>query len=130
MIKGIYYKNIQFIKYAFFGGLGVFTDMASYSLLILYNINYQFANAFGYLFGTIVSFLLNRALTFNSHDKIWLRFFKFLSVAFVGFTFSAILLYVLVDIIVINAIIAKIITLLFVLVTQFTLNKKYTFKVS
>lgn len=130
MIENLYKKNEKIIKYAFFGGFGVLVDVLVYSLLVYIEIDYQVANAAGYLFGTMVSFSLNRHHTFKVKNKIWTRFVKFLTVALVGYTFSALLLHLLIESIELNEILSKLITLIFVLVIQFSLNKRFTFKVS
>jgi len=128
MIKRIYEKNQKLITYAFFGGMGVLSDVGVYSLFIFAGINYQFANASGYLVGTLLSFFLNRHYTFKVKDKVIQRLLTFLLVAFIGYLSSAFLLYVLVEYLGIDAILAKVLTLFFVLIIQFTLNKKITFK--
>lgn len=128
MIKKIYEKNQKLISYAFLGGMGVLLDIGVYTLLIYFNINYQISNASGYLSGTILSFFLNRHFTFKVKDKILKRLLTFFGVAFIGYIASALLLYILVSVFLTNYFIAKIITLFFVLIIQFTLNKKITFK--
>lgn len=123
-------NNQKLITYAFFGGTGVLSDIGIYTLLISMGLNYQIANASGYLTGTLLSFFLNRHYTFKVKDKIVKRLMSFLLVAFVGYLSSAFLLYVLVERLSMDAILAKISTLFFVLIIQFTLNKKITFKES
>ena len=130
MIKRIYMNNQKLITYAFFGGTGVLSDIGVYSLLITMGFNYQIANASGYLMGTLVSFFLNRHYTFKIKDKVLKRLISFLSVAFIGYFTSALLLYFLVESLTMDAIIAKIATLFFVLILQFSLNKKITFRES
>jgi putative flippase GtrA len=76
----------------------------------------------------MISFFLNRSYTFKVKDKIFIRMFKFFSVAFVGYISSVALLYILIDVMHMNEIAAKFLTLFFVLLIQYTLNKKITFK--
>lgn len=128
MVKELYFKNKKFIFYAFFGGMGVLTDLSSYTLLVLISINYQVANAIGYASGTLVSFFLNRKFTFKVKDKIVKRLLSFFGVATLGYVSSAILLYISVENLNINEFVAKILTLFFVLILQYSLNKKITFK--
>lgn len=130
MIKHLYNRHQQFIKYAFFGGMGVLSDITLYTLLIILGINYQIANAVGYLTGTLLSFILNRHYTFDARDYVLKRLITFLSVAFVGYFCSVLLLYAFVQLAGIHAILAKILTLGLVFIIQFTLNKRITFKKS
>lgn len=128
MIKNFLINNQKLISYAFFGGMGVLLDLGFYTFLIFAEVNYQIANVVGYSAGTLLSFFLNREYTFKIKDKMLKRLFSFFSVAFIGYTFSALLLYVLISVFNIDELISKIITLIFVLIIQFTLNKKITFK--
>lgn len=128
MLNSIYDKNKKLISYAFFGGMGVLSDIATYTVLVYLGVNYQIANAFGYAIGTLISFFLNRHFTFQVKDKIVKRLATFFGVAFIGYISSAFILYILVKILSMNEIISKFITLFFVLMIQFTLNKKITFK--
>lgn len=128
MIKNIYINNKKLISYAFFGGMGVISDLGLYTILIYLTINYQIANTVGYGIGTLISFFLNRHYTFNVKDKILKRLVSFFGVALIGYVSSAILLYILVSILNMEQMLSKVITLVFVLVIQFTLNKKITFK--
>ena len=130
MIKNLYNRYQQFIKYAFFGGIGVLSDITLYALFIILGINYQIANAAGYLIGTLLSFILNRHYTFDVKDYMFKRLITFLSIASVGYICSAFLLYIFVQLVGIHAILAKVLTLGLVLMIQFTLNKRITFKKS
>lgn len=119
---------LKLFKYAFFGGMGVLSDVSLYAVLTLSGFPYQASNALGYFLGTAISFALNRKYTFKVKDKILIRVFKFFFVAFLGYLFSAFLLYIMVSHFFLSPILAKFITLIFVLVFQFTLNSKITFK--
>ena len=115
-----------FIRYAFFGSLGVLSDFILYSFLIIWSVNYQEANAYGYMLGTMISFILNRRYTFKIKDKVLQRLFKFGLVAMMGYLISALFLFLLVS--KFDPIISKLATLIVVVFIQFTLNKKFTFK--
>lgn len=119
---------MQIIKYAFFGGFGVLTDIIFYFLLVSNEVNYQLANFVGYFAGTLISFFLNRSYTFKVKDKVIQRIIKFFLVAFLGYICSTGVLYILIELIELDKMLSKLITLFFVLIIQFTLNKKITFK--
>jgi|SaaInlStandDraft_4_1057021.scaffolds.fasta_scaffold127760_2 putative flippase GtrA len=125
-MKTYIYQYIDFIKYIFFGGFGVLSDLILYSFLIMQSINYQEANAWGYFLGTMISFILNRKYTFKIKDKVMRRFIKFWLVAMTGYLTSVLLLFLLVPMF--DSIISKLVTLTAVVFIQFTLNKKFTFK--
>lgn len=118
---------MQFILYCVCGGIGVSTDYLVYFAGIQVGLWYQSANVLGYLSGTIISFYLNRMITFKTRDKIAQRFAIFLAVAAIGFTCSAVMLWVLVAYGNIDEKIAKLLTLPVVVVIQFLLNRRITF---
>jgi putative flippase GtrA len=89
---------------------------------------YQYANGLGYLAGTLVSFALNRIFTFAMRDRVLQRLAMFLVVAGLGFATSALLLWLLVDVAGLDARVAKLITLPVVVVLQFSLNRRLTFR--
>lgn len=118
---------MQFLLYCICGGIGVSTDYLVYYLSIQSGLWYQSANVLGYLCGTIISFCLNRIITFKARDKVAQRFAIFLAVAAVGFTASAIMLWFLVGSTGVDEKIAKLLTLPVVVVIQFMLNRRITF---
>jgi putative flippase GtrA len=117
----------QFLLYCFCGGLGVSTDYLVFFLSVTAGLWYQGANLLGYLAGTLLSFALNRVLTFGMRDRVAQRLAMFLGVAAIGFGASAALLALLVDVLHLDPRIAKLLTLPMVVVLQFTLNRKLTF---
>jgi putative flippase GtrA len=119
---------LQFILYCFCGGLGVSSDFLIYYYSLALGVGYQLSNFLGYFSGTLVSFILNRKITFNSKDKIYQRMGVFLAVASFGYVVSAILLFVMIKYMYFDPKIAKLITLPFVVIIQFTINKCVTFK--
>jgi len=118
---------MQFFLYCLCGGMGVSTDYIVFYLSVMSGIWYQGANSLGYLAGTLVSFSLNRIFTFGMRDRVLQRLALFLAVASVGFAASALLLWWLVEVINLDARIAKLITLPMVVALQFFLNRRITF---
>ncbi len=119
---------MQFLLYCLCGGLGVCTDYAVFWLALGGGLGYQGANALGYLAGTLLSFALNRVLTFGLRDRVLRRLALFLGVASVGFGASAALLWLLVQQLQVEPRLAKLLTLPMVVLLQFGLNRRITFK--
>lgn len=118
---------MQFLLYCFCGGIGVLTDFGVYYVLLAQGVWYQFANIFGYLAGTLISFFLNRLITFRVRDSLVGRLMMFLGVAIAGFATSTVLLWLFVDAIQMDSKLAKLLTLPLVVVLQYSLNRKITF---
>jgi putative flippase GtrA len=119
---------MQFLLYCVCGGTGVLADYVSFYIFLTLGVNYQIANAAGYLVGTLVSFTLNRRITFGVHDRIALRLVLFVTVAAVGYVTSALILWFLVEHLIVGAPYAKLLTLPVVVGVQFSLNRWVTFR--
>jgi len=127
-IGAILRQKKQFLLYCACGGTGVATDYLIYYFLIgQLGLWYQGANAAGYIAGTLVSFALNRIITFNTRDQTAKRLALFLATAAIGYGVSAIMLWTLVRILDVDPRLAKLVTLPVVVLLQFTLNKRVTF---
>jgi putative flippase GtrA len=118
---------MQFLLYCLCGGIGVTTDYVIYYSALTLGLWYQVANVLGYASGTLVSFFLNRKITFGVHDKVAHRLAIFLGVAAIGFSASALMLWLMVDVMVVDAKIAKLLTLPVVVAIQFSMNRHFTF---
>lgn len=119
---------MQFLFYCLCGGIGVVADYIVYYTALSSGVWYQLANVFGYFSGTLVSFFLNRKLTFDIHDQVLRRLMVFFGVAAIGFSASALLLWLLVEAISVDARVAKLLTLPLVVALQFSLNRSITFR--
>jgi putative flippase GtrA len=118
---------MQLLLYCICGGIGVTADYFVYYSALTFGVWYQTANIFGYLSGTLVSFFLNRKITFGIRDKLAYRLAMFLGVAAIGFSVSAVMLWFLVDLMLVDARIAKLLTLPVVVIIQFSMNRRITF---
>jgi putative flippase GtrA len=119
---------MRFLLYCLCGGTGVLTDYLVFHVGLTSGVWYQYANGLGYLSGTLVSFFLNRIFTFGVLDHLLKRLVMFIAVASIGFGASVALLWVLVDVVIVDARLAKLLTLPVVVVIQFSLNRFITFK--
>jgi putative flippase GtrA len=118
---------MKFFLYCLCGGAGVIADLIVYFISLRLGIFYMYANALGYLSGTIISFILNRKITFGVSNKVLLRLAIFLCVALFGFSMSAVMLWFLINFFLVSEQIAKLFTLPVVMALQFFLNKQLTF---
>lgn len=141
---------MQFLLYCLCGGIGVTTDYIIYTSALTFGLWYQAANVLGYLSGTLISFFLNRKITFDVCDNLVRRLIIFIGVAVIGFLVSALMLWLMVDIWSVqakiakfialpnyfyqvfgtdkaDAKIAKLLTLPVVVIIQFFLNRRITF---
>lgn len=121
--------NLFLFRYAIIGFLGASLDFAFFALLTQTgNIYYIYANVISVSLGITNNFILNVLFNFKVKNNIFSRFLKFYSIGIFGLGVSIFLLYLLVETIQINPILAKIVTIFSVPLIQFYLNKYITFK--
>lgn len=131
LVQPIFSRNRQFILYCIIGASGVTLDFLVYSLLLRTAVlDYQAANAVGYSSGTLLSFFLNARFNFKTRDWVTLRLFSFCAVALLGWAVSAGTLYLLVARLGLDKYIAKLATLVVVVILQYNLNRLISFRKS
>jgi putative flippase GtrA len=116
------------LSYCICGVAGVSADYAVFYLLVSLGVWYQAANILSYAAGTLLSFLLNRAVTFRMHDLVWRRLGAFFLVSGCGYLTSAFLLWLLVGHGAVSPQIGKLLTLPVVVALQYGLNSRFAFR--
>lgn len=118
----------HFVLYTIIGLSGVVIDFLLFiALTSVFQINPIVANFISISAGIVNNFLLNRAYNFKKYDDVFIRFLIFYLTGFAGLILSELLLLGLHYGIGIHEILAKILTLLPVLLFQFAINKKLSF---
>lgn len=118
---------MHFYLYCLCGVISVAVDYLIYYFSVTSGVWYQTANFLGYICGTLVSFFLNRKITFATYDKLPIRLMIFFGVAMIGLAISSLILLVTIDSFLLDERLAKILTFPFVVVIQFSLNRLITF---
>jgi len=119
----------QFIRYLFAGGTATVVDISV--LFVLYqflHINYLIAAAIAYCCGILTNFTINVIFVFESTGRIKKEFIIFASVGAVGLLWTEFILWLLSDKLDIPVMLAKIVTVIFVLFWNFFMRKKLVFK--
>ena len=128
-IKQILLRYKQLIKYGIIGCFCAGLDFIIYTLIIKFSdLPYLYANTISIHCGIFASFFLNRHLTFKIKNKTLLRFTSFYIVGMIGLLISSGLLIVFIEKMHLNELISKGITVVFVALIQFLLNKYISFK--
>jgi len=114
-----------------FAGVGVFAAIAHYSVLIgavqLAHVDEVAASLLGFVAGGVVSYVLNRRMTFaatRSHAEAGWRFGV---VAFGGFVATGLLMTLFVKQLGLHYLLAQLLTTLIVMLFTFTLHKFWSF---
>ena len=130
-IVAVYSRFRNLILYGIIGGFCAALDFGIYTLLCYYELlPYLWANVISTHIGIFTSFLLNRSFNFKVKDKTPQRFLSFYLVGLTGLGLSSLMLWLMVDKMQWNELVCKLITIAFVSLLQFVLNKFVTFKQS
>ena len=122
-------KYRQLIVYCVIGCTGATLDFLIYAALTAFcGVHYQTANFIGASCGIINNFFLNRHFNFKVKDRFLMRLMNFYLVGMFGCALSAALLWLFIEQFHWNVLVSKLVTIFFVTVVQFCLNKFITFR--
>lgn len=130
-LNRLYKKHRELILYGIIGVTGATLDFLVF--LFLYNLlglHPSIATALSVTTGIVNNFFLNAFFNFKKKDHLARRFFTFFTIGLFGLVLSVLLLYVLHDIVRMDANIAKIVSIPLVVILQYFFNKKYSFGAS
>jgi len=118
----------EFILYSIIGFSGLFIDLGLFWCFAeILDLNYQISNFLSTSVGISNNFILNAYFNFKKKDRIWLRYCKFYLVGCLGIVLTALTLYMGIEVFYCNAFLMKCISIVFVLIVQFALNKRFSF---
>ena len=131
-MKSFYNKHRGNIKnltlYGLYGSVGALTDFIVFTLIYnLFDIDPIISTILSTSLGICVSFMLNHFLNFKKNNYLWYRFFLFGLVGACGIILGALIIHVLHNFAGINANIAKIVSIPFVVSAQFIINRRFSF---
>ena len=125
-------KKIGIKKIKRFIFVGIFNAILGYSLIILLfsflNFNFYISNFIGYLFGLIISFILNRNFVFKVEDKILSQFIKYIFSFFLSYLLNIFVFYISSEFINLNKYLSLLIASLFYSISFFISCNFFTFK--
>lgn len=129
MLKLLYHKFRTLILYGVIGCCSSSIDFLIYTFLVSYiGFNYLLANCISVLTGILTSFTLNRKYNFKVKDKTVKRFIIFFTVGLCGMMASNAILYICIDVMHWHELLSKLLSIVFVVLGQFIINKYVTFK--
>lgn len=119
----------EFIRYLLVGGSATLIDWSLfYIFAIVLGIYYQVALVISFSISCIFNYYFSRIFTFRSKSqKIFSQFSLFLLVIAIYLSMSIFLMFIFVELILIEKMISKILTTGFMLIVNYLLNKYLTF---
>lgn len=120
----------EFIVFSFVGVIATSVQYITLFLLVeLLHAQPVFSSSIGFVFGGIVSYFLNRKVTFQSDKKHHIAIIQFLCVASVAFWLNGILMAIGIHRLHLNYVVTQVITTGLVLFWNFLANRFWTFRV-
>ena len=117
----------RFVRYVMIGGGAAVADLFTFQLFYNLGSGVVASNFAAVSVGMMLSFFLNSYFNYRKTDFMFRRFVRFLFVALFGFIFGTIVIFSL-NALGIQVLIAKIASMAFVAILQFTLNSVWTFR--
>lgn len=127
-IVGMIARRATLLRYLLIGGGAVVLDVGMFLLADrVFGWHPVLSNTFSTGVAVVASFLANSFGNFRVTDRLWLRFLSFAAVSGAGWLLSTAIIWIAVDVVGLDPVVAKIVTLLPVVALQYSLNKKITF---
>lgn len=121
--------SIEFLVYSIVGACATASQYLTLILLVeLGNMHAVYASTIGSIIGSVVSFFMNHNLTFKSAKRHRETLIQFYSVAAVGTSLNALLMYIGVDKFHLHYMVAQVVTTGLVLIWNFSGNRWWTFR--
>ena len=125
--------NKETILYVIFGVLTTIVNLIAYYLFSnIININYLISNAIAWIISVVFAYITNKFFVFNSSyinkDVIIEEFIKFMNCRLISGLSEVVLLFLFVDLLLMNDIVGKLIIGILVAVINFIFSKVFIFK--
>jgi len=128
-IRSLNSDTIKFVKYGMVGVLGLVVDLGIFYLMNkMLGINYAVTNVVSSTLAIIHNFFWNSYFTFRVTDRMFRRFLSFYVIALFGLAIGTGLLALFIDGLKMDSMLAKLISVFIVAISQFFFNKKLTFR--
>ena len=126
-------RIIQFIKFCLVGLSNTFISYFVYLILVMNGLHYIISSIIGFVVSTLNAFFWNSRYVFvpkeNETRSAALTFIKtFISYVGTGFVMSNLLLFIWVDIITVNKIIAPLLNLIITIPLNYLISKFWSYK--
>ncbi|WP_300902879.1 GtrA family protein [uncultured Clostridium sp.] len=119
----------KFVKFGFVGVLNTLINWIIFAILNICGVYYLVSNFIAYIVATINSYIWNSKWVFKyKGERRNETIIKFIVLNLIGLVLNTSILYLLVDKLLFNKLIALIITTLIVMVINYIVNKIWVFK--
>lgn len=129
-MKKLIQKNKEVIMYLIFGVLTTLVNIVVYYILNdLLHIHYMVANVIAWIASVLFAYITNRKYVFESNgDSIIQEFSKFVGARLSTGLMDMVVMWLLIDVLHTNSMLAKIISNVLVVISNYVLSKLFVFK--
>ncbi len=126
----LYLKYKEIINYLFIGGCTTIVSILSYTIFLkIFNIHYQISNILSWILAVIFAYFTNKTFVFNSKNKNILKeLFLFVKYRVYSLIVDMVCMYLLIDLLKIDDLIAKIIVQIIIVIINYIFSKLFVFK--
>ncbi len=125
--KVMKYKEI--IYYLIFGGLTTLINIIVFYLFNdLFNVYYLVSNVIAWVVSVLFAYITNKTVVFKSDNKVFKESVTFFIFRVISLGIDMLFMYLLIDIISIDSLIAKIIVNVIVVILNYVFSKLFIFK--
>ena len=130
LVKDLYIKYKEIINYLFIGGCTTIVSIVSYTIFLkVFNIHYQISNVLSWILAVAFAYVTNKIFVFNSKNKNILKeLFLFVQYRIYSLLVDMLCMFILIDLIKIDDLIAKIIVQIIVVIINYVFSKLFVFK--
>ena len=134
MLKKLFIKYKEVFMYLIFGVLTTLINLFTYYILTstLLNVSnaveLQIANIIAWIVGVLFAFFTNKRFVFESKNKDWSEFFKFIGARITTLLMELVIMYVSVSLLHFNDKLMKLIAQVVVIVSNYIFSKLVVFK--
>ncbi len=125
----LYFKYKEVINYLIVGGLTTLVSIGSYAIYRFFIPNYVTCTILSWVTAVLFAYVTNRIFVFESKEaKVFIEFIKFIACRLFTLGSELLTMWILVDLLSINDLIAKIVVQVIVVVLNYILSKLLVFK--
>lgn len=129
----LYKKYKEILLYLFFGVLTTIVSLSTYYFFSeILEIHYLISNVFSWIFAVLFAYITNRLWVFkiknNDIKSILKEMFAFINCRLLSGAIDMVVMFLLVDILIVNSMYAKLITQIIVVILNYIFSKLIVFK--
>ena len=132
-IIDLYKKYSEIINYLIVGGLTTLVSVVVYAVFTrFFHVNYMISNLVSWIISVLFAYLTNKKFVFRSvcatRKDVLIEIYQFFKYRIFSFLIDILLMYVFVELVNIDDMIAKVIVQIIVIVLNYVFSKLFVFK--